>query len=101
MPDPAVERDWQRGAAAAENEHPEGSHARLYRRLSFGPPASFTVLDGRQYRSDQLCGDTTKPPCEEFCEEFMEERTILGAAQELWFDGQLRDSRARWNITAN
>jgi alkaline phosphatase D len=76
---------------------PEGPNARIYRELSFGPLADFLVLDGRQYRSDQPCGDNTKPPCAEF----LDERTMLGAPQEQWLDRKLRASRSQWNIIAN
>ena len=77
---------------------PQGPNARMYRRLSFGPLANFVVLDGRQYRSDQPCGDGTKAPCEEFLEPG---RTMLGEAQEKWLDGEFRATRSRWNIVAN
>ena len=35
----------------------------LYRRIAFGRLAEFFVLDTRQYRTDQPCGDGNKPPC--------------------------------------
>jgi len=37
---------------------PEGPDMTLYRRFTWGRLAEFTVLDGRQYRSDQPCGDS-------------------------------------------
>lgn len=77
---------------------PQGPNARIYRRLSFGPLVRFLVLDGRQYRSDQPCGDGIKAPCAEFVEGA---RTMLGAEQERWLDSELRASRAQWNILAN
>lgn len=70
----------------------------MYRRLSYGPLARFLVLNGRQYRSDQPCGDGTKAPCAEFQED---QRTMLGPEQERWLDRELRASRAQWNIVAN
>jgi alkaline phosphatase D len=76
---------------------PKGPDAQIYRRLQFGPLANFVVLDGRQHRSDQACGDGNKPPCAEF----LSERTMLGADQERWLDRELRDARAQWNILAN
>src|SRR5262249_40903905 len=60
---------------------PRGPNANLYRRLSYGSLADFFVLDGRQYRSDQACGDGIKAPCEEFKKPG---RTMLGQAQERW-----------------
>ena len=76
---------------------PRGLTAQVYRSLSFGPLANFIVLDGRQYRSDQACGDGVQAPCAEF----FNERTMLGSAQEQWLDRELRGSRAQWNILAN
>ncbi len=77
---------------------PLGASARLYRRVSYGPLANFLVLDGRQYRSDQPCGDGTKAPCEEFKRDG---RTMLGPIQERWLSRELRASRSQWNIIAN
>ena len=76
---------------------PRGLNAQVYRSLPFGPLANFIVLDGRQYRNDQACGDGVKAPCAEF----FNERTMLGSAQERWLDRELRGSRAQWNILAN
>ena len=53
---------------------PRGPNAECTRQLSYGPLANFIVLDGRQYRSDQPCGDGTRAPCAEF----MQDRTMLG-----------------------
>ena len=36
---------------------PSGPGMQLFRRLRFGTLANFDVLDTRQYRSDQACGD--------------------------------------------
>ena len=36
--------------------------------LTFGDLAEFSVLDTRQYRSDQPCGDGNKPQCEDALE---------------------------------
>src|SRR4029453_19039171 len=76
---------------------PKGPAAQIYRTLSLGSLANFIVLDGRQYRSDQPCGDGNKAPCAEF----LAERTMLGETQEKWLDQQLRTSRAQWNVLAN
>jgi len=76
---------------------PTGAYSHLYRSLSFGPLANFVVLDGRQYREDQPCGDGNKAPCAEF----LSERTMLGPVQEQWLDRELRASRSEWNILAN
>jgi alkaline phosphatase D len=76
---------------------PHGSSLRLYRRLAFGDLAEFSVLDTRQYRSDQPCGDGNKPQCEEA---LASSQTMMGEEQEKWFFNGLGKSRARWNIIA-
>jgi alkaline phosphatase D len=76
---------------------PRGPDMQLYRRLTFGDLAEFNVLDTRQYRSDQACGDGQDVGCTEALDP---SRTITGAEQERWlFDGLAR-SQARWNILA-
>jgi alkaline phosphatase D len=77
---------------------PEGSKMQLYRRVSFGDLAEFSVLDTRQYRTDQPCGDGSKPPCDGT---YDPKGTILGALQEAWLKDSLDQSHAKWNIIAN
>ena len=43
--------------AAARGALPSGSHMRIYRRLQFGNLIDLNVLDTRQWRTDQACGD--------------------------------------------
>lgn len=76
---------------------PRGPDMLLYRRIPFGQLAEFFVLDTRQYRTDQPCGDKNGPPCEAV---YDPAATLLGAQQEQWlFDG-LSASRGRWNVLA-
>ena len=42
---------------------PSGSRMQIYRRLQFGSLADLSVLDTRQYRSDQACGDGARTGC--------------------------------------
>lgn len=76
---------------------PTGPNMQLFRRIDFGELASFHVLDTRQYRSDQACGDGRKPMCDGALDP---DRTLLGVEQESWLRGGLRASRARWNVLA-
>jgi alkaline phosphatase D len=76
---------------------PKGSAMLLYRTVDFGDLARFAVLDTRQYRTDQPCGDGNKGGCREA---FDPNATILGAAQREWLFGTLGASRARWNVVA-
>jgi alkaline phosphatase D len=76
---------------------PKGPDMQLYRRLAFGDLVKFFVLDTRQYRTDQPCGDFNKPQC---AEALAPEGTLLGEAQEIWLKQGLGDSAARWNLLA-
>ncbi|MBD2338798.1 alkaline phosphatase [Calothrix sp. FACHB-156] len=76
---------------------PKGPDMQLFRRLSFGNLATFHVLDTRQYRTDQPCGDGTKERCPEV---FDPQATILGQTQEDWLYKGLSKSEGRWNILA-
>jgi alkaline phosphatase D len=69
----------------------------LYRRLTFGDLAEFSVLDTRQYRTDQPCGDGNKPQCSDALDE---RATMLGPGQEQWVMNGLTKSRARWDVIA-
>lgn len=76
---------------------PAGPDMQLYRRLSFGGLADFHVLDTRQYRSNQPCGDRNGKPCDGF---FDPRATMLGERQERWLQDGLVRSNARWNVLA-
>jgi len=76
---------------------PQGPDMVLYRRLTFGDLASFSVLDTRQYRSDQPCGGGIKPRCAEALDPA---QTMTGPEQERWLLEGLDASTARWNLIA-
>lgn len=76
---------------------PRGPDITAYRRLDFGTMARVHVLDTRQFRDDQPCGDGAKPACPEVSRPGAQ---MLGAAQERWLLEGLTDSPARWNILA-
>jgi alkaline phosphatase D len=78
-----------------KSARPQGIDMRLYRRFSWGDLATFHMLDTRQYRDDQACGDGTKIDC---AERLDPARTIMGATQERWLTDGLRRSRARWDV---
>jgi alkaline phosphatase D len=91
------------GAYQAYYEHmplrrrsiPTGPNIQLYRQFSYGKLASFFVLDTRQYRTDQPCGDGTKAPCPGMADP---RATLLGPAQERWLMDGLARSTGRWNV---
>ncbi|MCC5615335.1 alkaline phosphatase [Nostoc sp. CHAB 5836] len=76
---------------------PKGPNLLLYRRLTFGNLAEFNVLDTRQYRTNQPCGDELKPRCPEA---FAPNATMTGSKQEQWLRKGLDQSRSRWNVIA-
>lgn len=76
---------------------PKGHDMLLYRKLPFGHLANFFVLDTRQYRTDQPCGDGNGPPCDDV---FDPNASLLGKDQKDWLFNGLKKSNAKWNILA-
>ena len=58
------------------------------------------LLDTRQYRDEQPCGDVTIQPCDPADRE-NPARTLLGPAQKAWLKDGLQRSRAAWKVVAN
>lgn len=96
---------WQAQRAAAFQayyEHmplrrsclPGGAHMRLYRRFHWGRLATFHMLDSRQFRDDQACGDGFK----NCAAAYDQGRSIIGAAQEKWLLDGFRGDDAYWHI---
>jgi alkaline phosphatase D len=70
----------------------------IVRRTSWGALADLHVLDTRQYRDDQACGDGNDVvPCGAWANDG---RSLLGAAQERWLATGLATSDARWQVLA-
>jgi len=84
-------------------EPPDGPDLAIYRRSTFGDLARFLVLDTRQYRTPQVCGDPdvplgdVGPRCDAA---FAPETTVLGPEQERWVADELAASDAVWNVLA-
>ncbi|WP_370232890.1 alkaline phosphatase [Aeromicrobium sp.] len=74
---------------------PRGDHLQLFRRLHWGALASFHMLDTRQFRDDQGCGDGYRADCPAAVDP---SRSIVGPAQERWLLDGFRRSRARWDV---
>ncbi len=80
-----------------------GTAMRIYARYNFGDLVSFSMLDGRQYRSREAC---YAPPygggqvvTARQCPELIDpSRSLLGQAQEAWLYEGLAASKARWNV---
>ena len=70
----------------------------ITRTTRWGSLARFWVLDTRQFRSDQACGDGQQVvPCGDWNSP---QRTLMGSAQERWLTDGLESSRARWQVLA-
>jgi alkaline phosphatase D len=99
--DPAALRARKAAAFRAWYEHmpipasmcPRGDAIDAYRALAFGDLLDLAILDTRQYRTRQRCGDGIKARCDEV---FDPNATLLGARQHDWLDARLGGSRARW-----
>jgi alkaline phosphatase D len=99
--------DRRRAAYQAYWEHqplrtaaPDDDGMVLHRRVAWGDLAEFFVLDGRQHRSDQVCGDQVPTDRNECAELDDEANTMLGADQEAWLEDGLGDSSATWKVLA-
>ena len=103
------------GHAAPRRTWPTGSTCRSPGRASrrdrtssstgastWGKLATFNVLDGRQYRSDQpaACTNSQRDPSG-YCVDDLEPRhTMLGTGQRDWLLEELATTKARWNVLA-
>jgi alkaline phosphatase D len=74
---------------------PRGKAMQLYRRVYWGSLATFHMLDTRQYRDDQPCGDERNSNCAERIDPAL---TIMGTEQERWLLNGFRESQARWDL---
>jgi alkaline phosphatase D len=74
----------------------------LYRNVDYGNLVRFHALDDRQYRDEQPCSPAGHgagyKAMNECAERISPTRTMLGAAQERWFERSVASSKARWNI---
>lgn len=73
---------------------PDGNVEHMNRRATVGNLLDLHLLDTRQFRSDQPCGDGFKPVCPAVADP---KATMLGAAQEQWLASNMAQRAARWN----
>jgi alkaline phosphatase D len=74
---------------------PYGASMQLYRRRHWGALVTFHMLDTRQYRGDQPCGDRFNSDCPQRTDPT---RSITGVEQEKWLLDGFQRSRARWDV---
>lgn len=70
---------------------------RIYRSVRVGALVDLFLLDERQYRDIQPCGDSNLTPCPDATTP----RAFLGAAQKQWLQDGLRRTSAPWKVLAN
>ena len=78
-------------------QRPTADGIQIYKRNAYGNLATFHVMDTRQFRSDQACGDGSKAGCDDRSNPA---RTLVGAQQEQWLYDGLQSSQAKWQILA-
>src|SRR3546814_5091370 len=69
----------------------------MSRERRYGNLMAMQLLDTRQYRDDQPCGDGFKPACPGV---FDKQAQVLGKAQEDWLARNLGTGGATWNALA-
>lgn len=69
----------------------------IHRSVDVGTLARVVLLDGRQHRDEQPCGDDIGASCPEV----EEDRSLLGAEQEAWLEQTLAEQDATWVVVAN
>jgi alkaline phosphatase D len=89
---------WYEHMPVRRSMLPRGPDIIAYRRLRFGRLAEFHLLDTRQFRDDQPCGDGfNKPPCEAVARP---DAQMLGQSQERWLLDGVAASGATWQVLA-
>jgi len=92
---------WYEHMPVRRSMVPRGPDLLAHRSFRIGNLANIAVLDTRQYRSKQPCGDGIKANCLEADEPG---RTLLGETQERWLNETLRsaatDSHVTWQVLA-
>ncbi|MBA3286750.1 MAG: alkaline phosphatase D family protein [Acidimicrobiia bacterium] len=76
----------------------DGTDYTISRRITWGGLVDLLLLDGRQFRSDQACGDIPLDPSPACQEASAPDRTMLGATQEQWVADELAATQATWAV---
>ncbi len=93
----AAFRAWYENTPVRLAQRPQGPSVQCFRRLAWGATATFHLLDTRQYRDVQACGDAYPSTCAQRSDPG---RSLTGGAQERWLVDGFRTSRARWDVLA-
>ena len=74
---------------------PRGPDMPIFRKITWGELAEFSMLDTRQYRTEPPCGYGEQQRCPAA---FDPNETLTGPEQERWLLSNLDSSQARWNF---
>ncbi len=88
---------WWENMPVRRSMLPAAGAISAYRRARYGDLLDAHVLDTRQYRTDQPCGDGFRTTCPA---RTAAEAQMLGSEQERWLDASLRQRGARWALLA-
>lgn len=88
---------WYEHMPLRRSALPRGPAILAHRRIGWGGLARFHVLDTRQHRDDQPCGDRPGRPCEAVARA---DAQMLGAAQERWLLDGLATGGTTWEVLA-
>ena len=88
---------WYEHMPVRRSSIPRGGAMALHRSLKWGNLAEIDLLDTRQFRTDQPCGDGFKTVCAEVN---AANAQVLGAEQEAWLGRNLASRDTRWNVIA-
>ncbi|MFZ5726767.1 MAG: alkaline phosphatase D family protein [Pseudomonadota bacterium] len=93
----AAMQAWYEHMPVRRSLLPRGGMVATHREFRYGDLMAMQLLDTRQYRDDQPCGDGFKPACPDV---FAKDRQVLGKAQEEWLARNLARGGATWNALA-
>ena len=88
---------WYEHMPVRRSMLPHYGEVTAYRAVRYGDLAQIDLLDTRQFRSDQPCGDGFKPACPAVT---APNAQVLGAEQEAWLARNLSRPQVRWNVIA-
>ncbi len=88
---------WYEAMPLRRAQIPRGPDIQAYRRLRYGRLLDVNVLDTRQFRDDQPCGDGVKAGC---ADRLKPGSQILGKAQEAWLREGLSGDQPTWRLLA-
>jgi alkaline phosphatase D len=91
----AAMRAWYENLPVRAAQAPRPTGIQMYRRLDYGNLVRIHLMDTRQYRDDQICGEGAGKTCRPM--EMLQQGSILGETQHRWLEDGL-DGGFAWNL---